>query len=119
MRVGLYDQALIFLCNYRPLWEIYLTSGVVFTLFTEIGFTFLVWGRHGGSGLVTCSILLHLGIGLVMGLTVFSLLMLTMVLAFVPPDVMRVFVDDLLGKRPGWFQATRAPTSAARRTSWC
>ena len=115
MRVGLYDQALTFLCNYRPLWEICLTSGVVFTLFTEIGFTFLVWGRRWRPFMVTCSILMHLGIGLIMGLTVFSLLMLTMVLAFVPPNVMRVFVDDLLGKMRGWFQVRTAPTSTARK----
>ncbi len=115
MRVGLYDQALIFLCNHRPLWEICLTSGVVFTLFTEISFTFLVWGRRWRPFMVSCSVLMHLGIGLIMGLTVFSALMLTMVLAFVPPDVMRVFVDDLLGKLRGWVRASPPPTSAARK----
>jgi len=105
MRVGLYDQALIFLCQHRPLWEMCLTSGVVFTLFTEIGFPFLVWRRHWRPFMVSCSVLLHLGIGLVMGLSVFSLLMLVMVLAFVPPEVMRVFVDELRAKGRGWFKA--------------
>ena len=119
MRVGLYDQALTFLCNYRPLWEICLTSGVVFTLFTEISFTFLVWWRRWRPFMVSCSVLMHLGIGLIMGLSIFSALMLTMVLAFVPPDVMRVFVDDLLGKLRGRIPAKTPPTAAAARTSWC
>ena len=59
--------------------------------------------------------LLHLGIGLVMGLTVFSLLMLVMVLAFVPPDVMRVFVDELRGKGRGWFKAEGGAVESTAR----
>ena len=59
------------------------------------------------------NMLLHLGIGLVMGLSVFSLLMLVMVLAFVPPEVMHVFVDELRAKGRGWFKAgAEAPVAA-------
>ena len=64
--------------------------------------------------MVSCSVLLHLGIGLVMGLSVFSLFMLAMVLAFVPPEVMRIFVDELSDKVRGWFKAgTAAPSVSA------
>ena len=116
MRVGLYDRALTFLCNHRPLWEICLSSGVVFTLFTEIGFTFLVWQRRWRPIMVSCSVLLHLGIGLIMGLSVFSLLMLVMVLAFVPPEVMRAFVDDLIAKMRGRLRArSAAPAPSAAK----
>ena len=113
MRVGLYDQALTFLCQHRPLWEMCLTSGVVFTLFTEIGFPFLVWRPRWRPFMLSCSVLLHLGIGLVMGLSVFSLLMLVMVLAFVPPETMRVFVDELRAKGRGWFKAGAAAAPVA------
>ena len=54
--------------------------------------------------MVSCSVLMHLGIGLIMGLSVFSLFMLTMVLAFVPPETMRVFLEDLGEKAGGRFK---------------
>ena len=101
MRVGLYNDALVFLCNHRALWEVCMSSGALFTLFTEIGFPFLVWQRPLRPLMVSCSILMHLGIGLVMGLSVFSLFMMVMVLAFVPPETMRAFVDDWADKLRG------------------
>ena len=48
MRVGLYNAFLTFLCQHRWLWESVMTASVMFTLFTEISFTFLVWNRSGG-----------------------------------------------------------------------
>ena len=59
--------------------------------------------------MVSCSVLMHLGIGLVMGLVVFSLFMLTMVMAFVPPDQIRLYLDQI-GE---WFRSrfrAQAPT---------
>jgi hypothetical protein len=100
MDVHLYNVMLRFFCEHMWLWQLAMTGGVVFTLFTEIGFTFLVWQRGLRPVMVSCSILLHLGIGLGMGLVVFSLLMLVMVLAFVPPESMRAWVD-------GWADRLR------------
>ena len=119
MRVGIYNAMLIFLCQNYWLWQIVLTASAVFTLFTETCFAFLVWNRKWRPVMVSCSVLLHLGIGLIMGLTVFSLFMLTMVLAFVPPDTMRAYVDGL-GE---WFGRLRGKTAQrlgrSRPRNWC
>ena len=116
MRIGLYHQFLVFLCQQRWLWEIYLSGSVAFTLFTEIGFAFLVWNKKWRPIMVGCSVLLHIGIGLIMGLVVFSLCMLTMVLAFVPPDQSRLFVESLVGwVWRGSGSQTAPPTPPAAR----
>jgi len=73
----------------RWLWEGYMSAGVAFTLFTEIGFSFLVWTRMRPV-MVTCAILLHLGIALNMGLIVFSLFMFALLLgAWMPGSAVR------------------------------
>ncbi len=105
MRVGVYDSFLTFLCQNLWLWELFLTGGVIFTLFNEICFTFLVWNKKWRPVMVTTSVLMHLGIGLVMGLVVFSLFMLTMVLAFVPPDQIRIYLDQIGERFRGRSQA--------------
>jgi uncharacterized membrane protein YphA (DoxX/SURF4 family) len=115
MRVGLYDQFLVFLCQHRWLWEIYMSSSTAFTLFTEISFAFLIWNKKLRPFMVCCSVMMHIGIGLLMGLVVFSLFMLTMVLAFVPPDQIRFFLESLADwvlKRNRTKEAR--PTAAAK-----
>ncbi len=109
MRVGLYDSYLTFLCQNYWLWQLFMTGGVIFTLFNEICFTFLVWNKKWRPVMVSTSVLMHLGIGLVMGLVVFSLFMFTMVLAFVPPDQIRLYLDQI----GDWFRSrtkAKAPT---------
>jgi hypothetical protein len=115
MRVGLYNELLYFLCQHEWLWQISMTAGVVFTLFTEISFPYLVWSKHLRPFMVSCSVLMHLGIGLIMGLSVFSLYMLVMVLAFVPPETIRAFVDDLgekMSRRLKRKESPRPPSAA-------
>jgi hypothetical protein len=115
MRVGVYIGFLTFLCQNRWLWELFMTGGVIFTLFTEICFTFLVWNKKWRPVMVTCSILIHLGIGLVMGLVTFSLFMHVMVLAFVPPDQMRRWLDAQIFERfRGAIQPRVLPGAASR-----
>jgi hypothetical protein len=109
MRAAPYNEFLIFLCQHRPLWELFMTQGVIFTLFTEIGFTFLVWNPRWRPVLVTCSVLMHLGIGLIMGLVVFSLFMHVMVLAFVPPDQIRIFLEQTAQSLRRRFRAKASP----------
>jgi hypothetical protein len=84
-----YFNLMTFLANHRVLWELVVSGGVVFTLCVEIGFPFLVWDRRWRWVCVCGSVLLHTGIGLFMGLTTFSLMMMIMVLAFVPPEVVK------------------------------
>ena len=111
MRVPLYNVALTFLCQHLWLWQLSMTAGAVFTLFTEISFTYLVWNRRLRPFMVTCSALMHLGIGLGMSLVVFSMFMLVMVAAFVPPDQMRIFVDTWADRLRSRFKP-KAPSAS-------
>jgi Vitamin K-dependent gamma-carboxylase len=86
MQIGAYGALLKFLCAHRWLWETFMTGGVAFTLFTEIGFPFLAWNRKLRWFMITMAVFLHTGIAMVMGLRTFSLLMLTMLCAFVPQE---------------------------------
>lgn len=99
MQIGSYGKLLQFLCEHRWLWETTMTAGVVFTLFTEIGFPFLVWNRKMRWFMITLAVMLHTGIALVMGLRTFSLLMYTMLIAFVPQEA----VDRIRSLLGAWF----------------
>jgi hypothetical protein len=82
-----YAALIAFLAQHRWLWEVVMSAGVVFTLFTEIGLPFLIWDRRWRWVMVCCSALLHTSIGVFMGLVTFSLVMLIMLLSFFPPAV--------------------------------
>jgi hypothetical protein len=101
LRVGPYYDFLVFLSQHRWLWEICMAGGCLFTLVVEIGFPFLVWRKSLRWIMVGCSILLHTGIGLIMGLTPFSLFMLAMVMSFVPSEAVEQLVGNLraVGRR--------------------
>src|SRR5262249_18410066 len=73
MDVGLYKEFLLFISRHRWLWEILLSGGAIFTLVLEIGFPPLVWSRPLRWVMVSGAVLLHVGIGLSMGLVTFSL----------------------------------------------
>ena len=65
--------------------SIFSSAGVLFTLAYEIGFSFLVWNRTLRPLVLAGGLLLHLGIGLLMGLGPFSAAMATCLLAFIEP----------------------------------
>jgi hypothetical protein len=81
------------------LWQLFITAGTVFTLAFEIGFTFLVWRSTTRWLILAMAVTLHGGIGLFMGLKTFSLMMLTLVLSFVPPEVIHRLLRRL-GRGP-------------------
>jgi hypothetical protein len=93
--VSAYYHAIVFGSKHRWLWELGASAGVVFTLVVEIGFPFLVWNRATRWLFVCGSVMLHTAIGLTMGLTSFSLMMLAMLLAFVPPEAVRHWLGNL------------------------
>ena len=95
LRVELYQKSLEFLCEHRWLWEIFMSGGVLFTLFLELGFPYLIWLKRWRWFMLSGSVMLHTGIGIFMGLVTFSLMMLCLVLAFVPPEASRLFVSRL------------------------
>jgi len=90
----LYFHAVTYLASHRWMWALFTTGGIVYTMFVEIGFPFLVWDLRWRWVMICCSILLHTGIGLFMGLVAFSLFMLVMVLSFIPPEVVRNLLDS-------------------------
>jgi hypothetical protein len=73
-----------FLADNRFIWEMAMTSGVIFTLFMEIGFPFLVWIRRTRWVMLAMAVMMHTGIAVFMGLNTFSLFMLTLVMSFLP-----------------------------------
>src|SRR5579884_733522 len=82
------------LVKHRFLWELFCAIGVVGTLFLELGFPFLVWNRHTRWFMVCGSVVFHTLIALLMGLVTFSLMMLVLVLAFVPPEAVRQTLES-------------------------
>jgi hypothetical protein len=106
--VSYYYQAVLFGSKHRWLWELGASLGVVFTLVVEIGLPFLIWNRATRWLFVCGSVLLHTAIGLTMGLTSFSLMMLAMLLAFVPPEAVR----NLLGSLGDQARRVARPRSA-------
>jgi hypothetical protein len=105
------------LCQHRWLWEFVMTGQVIFTLVMEIGFPFLVWLRPTRWLMVTGAILLHLGIGLIMGLVGFSMMMMVLVGSFIPPEVLRQQLDRLFAIRlPAPAETAPRPLATAART---
>jgi hypothetical protein len=95
MQYGFYNDFLQFLCGNVFLWQLFMTTGTMFTLVFEIGFPFLVWGPRTRWVVVAMAVTLHGGIGLFMGLKTFSLMMLTLVMSFVPPEAIRRLLRTL------------------------
>jgi len=85
---GWYQDMLRFFAASRPVYAIMAATGVYFTLFTEITLPIVIWTRLRPYWIMLgCA--LHLGIGIFMGLLVFSLLMMTMLVAFLPGAMIR------------------------------
>jgi hypothetical protein len=90
-----YFKLMKFLASHRLLWEVFVSGGIVYTLLVEISFPFLVWHKSTRWLMICCSVLLHTGIGLSMGLSSFSLMMMIMVLSFFPPEVVHRMCDGV------------------------
>jgi hypothetical protein len=95
----LYLDGLRWLTRHRWLFEVLMAGGTAYTLIVEISFPFLVWLPRWRWLLVIGSILLHLGIGILMGLVTFSLMMMTLVFSFIPPEAVRQAIAQLSGLR--------------------
>src|SRR5438067_7724664 len=72
----------------KPLYHTFTALGVWFTWGLEVAFPFLIWTRLRPF-MLWLGILLHAGIGILMGLNLFELLMMTMLLAYIPGAVIR------------------------------
>jgi hypothetical protein len=95
MQYDFYMAFLTFLAKTPWLWYLFMTAGTVFTLAFEIGFGFLVWNSRMRWVIIAMAVTLHGGIGLFMGLKTFSFMMLTLVMSFVPPEIIHRFLGAL------------------------
>ncbi len=85
---GWYQDMVRMMATARPVYALMAASGVYFTLFVEISLPFVVWTRLRPYWLIL-GFALHLGIGVFMGLLVFSLFMMTMLLTYLPGSLIR------------------------------
>lgn len=108
-----YVALLRLLSRNRLVWEMVMSGGVAYTLLMEIGFPFCVWTRLRWVCIIG-SILLHLGIGLVMGLGSFSMMMFTMVLAFTPPELTRAWLASFRRRRESEKTRLAMPATVAK-----
>jgi len=83
-----YQEMVRIIATSRPVYALVAAGGVYFTLFTEIGLPFLIWTRLRPY-IMMFGFALHTGIGIFMGLLVFSLFMMTMLLVYIPGSLIR------------------------------
>jgi hypothetical protein len=88
MRYPAYEWLMRLLVESRLLMGVLAGSVTVFTLVTELTFPILIWTRLRPV-MVCLSVMLHFGIGIIMGLTVFGLYMFTMALCYFPARLIR------------------------------
>jgi hypothetical protein len=93
----IYEQALRAMTYFRPIFNLNMSVMVAFTIAMEIGLPFLVWTYRLRPYVVLGAVLLHVGIAVFMGLTGFSLFMMTLLLAYFPASTFR----DRLAAVPG------------------
>lgn len=93
----------------RWVWELFHQGGAWATVGLEISFPFLIWNRKWRWLLICASVCMHLFIALTMGLTGFSLFMICILFAFVPPETVKAAV--------AWAKGTlaRLPRATERR----
>ena len=99
LRYPWYEAALRTLVEVKPLYYAFIAGSAWFTLALEIGLPFLVWTRFrpyvlGGA------LLLHAGIGILMGLNLFELMMMAMILAYIPGCVIREWLKGSRASGP-------------------
>ena len=113
MKYAWFEEFVRSIASIKPLYYGITMCGVWFTWGLEICFPFLVWTRLRPF-MLWLAVMLHAGIGVLMGLNLFELLMLTMLLVYLPPGVIR---DRLRGgstlPRLGYgYDPTSEPSTA-------
>ncbi|MBY0229864.1 MAG: hypothetical protein K2W96_11335 [Gemmataceae bacterium] len=90
------------LAQERWVWEVVVSLSIVATLLIELGLVFLAWDKRWTWLMVCGACGLHFGIAIIMGLTTFSLMMLVLVFAFVPPEALKARVPEI-GRKLAWL----------------
>lgn len=81
-----YENLLRNVVAIRPVYAFMAAGVVIFTFFLEIGLPFLVWTRLRPY-IALAGVLFHFGIAMFMGLNIFGLLMMTLLLCYIPGEV--------------------------------
>ncbi len=103
----------------RPFFGLFAAIGVGYTLFVEISLPYLVWTRLR-PWIVILGFGLHLGIGVFMGLLVFSLFMMTMLASYIPGWAIREFLFGKPLSEADKVKKTVDPKNelAVKKTAW-
>lgn len=112
LRYKPYEWTMRTIASVKPLYYAFLAFSTWFTLFLEIGLPFLIWTRLR-PWLVFLAVLLHAGIGILMGLNLFELMMLAMLLAYIPGVVVREWLGSENGSKEE-ANANKLPTVMGR-----
>ncbi|HJZ58275.1 MAG TPA: hypothetical protein VKE74_25255 [Gemmataceae bacterium] len=96
LRYTWFEKMIREVAKIKPLYYTITTFGVWFTWGLEISLPFLVWTRLRPV-VIWLAVLLHASIGVLMGLNLFELLMMTILLVFIPAGAIR----DRLRGGPG------------------
>ena len=108
------------LASFRPAYAVAAASTTFFTIGVEVGLPFLVWTRLRPY-VVVFGFLLHTGIAIFMGLTLFSLLMMTMLLGYLPGATFRERLFSTAAvktKVPFDPKVPESVAAAARAVAW-
>lgn len=89
--------------------------GVLFTLAFEISFAWLIWRPRLRPLLILSAVVLHLGIGVALGMGAFGLIMLAGCSAFIDPVTCRSLASILLDRSNNSSKATEAAGSTQLR----
>jgi uncharacterized membrane protein YphA (DoxX/SURF4 family) len=113
---------LVFLAQNRPIWELVMSGGALFTLALELGLPTLIWLPRWRWLLMCCSALLHTHIAWAMGgLFPFSLAMIAILASFTPPEalhwLLKVFTRDRTDQSEAQMSAKPATLPPAGRTA--
>jgi hypothetical protein len=118
MQYDFYIRGLEALVANRWVWELFMSGMTVFTLVLELGFPFAVWMPQMRLPFMIVAIFFHTGIGILMGLRIFSFLMCIFVFSFLTPEelmaVLRYFGNLLgfQGKGPGTPRVSEGKVAA-------
>ncbi len=108
-----YEGGLRAVVSSRPAYAVMAAVGVGFTFVAELGMPIVMWTRLRPFA-VMAALCLHTGIALFMGLVVFSLFMMTLLLAYLPGVAVRAVLFG--GEAPAERVRVRfSPAAAAQR----
>jgi hypothetical protein len=116
-RYELTTRFLRMLTHNRWVWEVFHFGGSLFTLTLEMSLPFLIWRPRWRWVMIVGAVCLHTFIALSMGLVAFSLLMIVIVFAFIPPAALKGLLDRLarlVPARAAWSVRSRRPRATEK-----